>query len=141
MTGPDPADLAVRMAADQSPEWLDAFSAALAQQRAVAGLRWVLEVWNLSQSDVARLFGVSRQAVGKWLVEGIPASRVGDIGDLSAATDLMMHYLERDRIPTVVRREAGGLGGVSLLDLVRLGRCGDVLAACHSMFDFSAIPG
>ena len=31
--------------------------------------------WQLSISDVARLFGVTRQAVQQWLEDGVPAAR------------------------------------------------------------------
>ena len=50
-------------------EWLDAFSAGLDRRRAVEAFRRTTETWDLSQAEAARLFGVSRQAVGKWRSE------------------------------------------------------------------------
>ena len=43
-------------------------------------------------------------AVSKWLEQGGPAERVETVADLAAATDLLVRYLQRDRIPAVVRR-------------------------------------
>ena len=54
---------------------------------------------GLSQAEAARLFGVSRQALAKWVHHGIPSDRVRAVSDLAAATDLLVHYLKRDRIP------------------------------------------
>ena len=85
-----------------------------------------MEVWGLSQAEAARLFGVSRQALGKWLQHGIPAERAQAVSDLAAATDLLVHYLKRDRIPAVVRRPIHALEDASLLDLAGAGRHPDV---------------
>jgi hypothetical protein len=96
----------------------------------------VLAVWNLNQTEAARLFDVSRQAISKWRKHGVPKDNLEAVANLSAATDLLIRYLKRDRIPAVVRRKAEGLGGKSLLDLVSDGRTHDVLEACREMFDF-----
>ena len=55
----------------------------------------VYEVWGLSQADSARLFGVSRQAVGKWLEQGVPVDRAEALADLAAATDLLIRVMQR----------------------------------------------
>ena len=76
------------------------------------------ETWDLSQAEAARLFGVSRQAVGKWRRHGVPRERAGAVADLAAATDLLVRHLKRDRIPAVVRRPIPALDGVSLVELL-----------------------
>lgn len=43
--------------------------------RAAQGLARILAVWGLSQAEAARVFGVSREAVGKWLASGVPSDR------------------------------------------------------------------
>lgn len=136
----DPAAVAGELVEAQSsdPAWLDAFSEALDRRRAGHQLETVLAVWGLSQSEAARRLGVSRQAVSKWLAGGVPADRVEALADLSAATDLLVRSLRRDRIPAVVRRPAPALGGESLLDLVGRGETRAVLDACRTMFDFAA---
>ena len=123
----------------RDPEWLDEFADALDRKRQGSALERVLEVWGLSQSEAGRRLGVSRQAVAKWLAEGVPAERVESVAALSAATDLLVHHVKRDRIPAVVRRAAPALGDKSLLDLLAAGRYDEIVSACRAMFDFAAV--
>jgi predicted transcriptional regulator len=95
-----------------------------------------LAVWGLNQSDAASLFGVTRQAISKWLATGAPTRRLTTIADMSAATDVLVRHLTRDRIPAVVRRPAANLGGRSLLDLLAAKGARAVLEACQAMFAF-----
>ncbi len=116
--------------------WLDSFAEYLDRKRAGSALARVHEVWGLSQADSARLFRVSRQAVGKWLEQGVPVDRAEAIADLAAATDLLIRYLKRDRIPAVVRRPIAAPVGKSLLELLAQGKTRELLAACRAMFAF-----
>lgn len=100
-----------------------------------------LEVWQLSQAEAAKSFRVSRQAFAKWLKRGVPPSRAVAVADLRAATELLEHYLKRDRISAVVRRPIPRLDGVSLLDLLGQGDTHQVLSACRDMFDFERAHG
>ena len=136
-------DLAPEDAAEQiftahrhEREWLDLFTESLDRRRAAESFARTIEVWNMNQAEAARLFGVSRQAIGKWLRRGVPADRAGAVGDLAAATDLLVHYLKRDRIPAVVRRPIPALRGVSLIGLLAQGDTRALLAACRDMFRF-----
>ena len=79
---------------------------------------------------------MTRQALSKWLSQGVPAERADVIADLAAATDLLVRYLKRDRIPAVVRRAIPARQGVSLVDLIRDGQTREVLRTCQEMFDF-----
>lgn len=117
-------------------EWLDAFREHLDHRRSGQSLARTLAAWDVSQSEAARLFGVSRQALSKWLDQGVPVERAGIVADLAAATDLLVHHLKRDRIPAVVRRAAPSLGDRSLLDLLRQGDSSALLQACRDMFSF-----
>ena len=116
--------------------WLDAFTESLGRRRACESFARTIEVWNLSQAEAARLFGVSRQAVGKWLRQGVPPERAGAVSDLAAATDLLVLHLKRDRIPAVVRRPIQALDGVTLMDLLARGDTRTLLATCRDMFRF-----
>ena len=116
--------------------WLDLFTESLDRRRAAESFARTIEVWNMNQAEAARLFGVSRQAIGKWLRRGVPADRAGAVGDLAAATDLLVHYLKRDRIPAVVRRPIPALRGVSLTGMLAQGDTRALLAACRDMFRF-----
>jgi len=134
----DPRAAARRLIEAQGESaWLDAFAEQLDRERNAEALARVLAAWDLNQSDAARLFDVSRQAISKWLKQGVPPERADGVALLAAATDLLVHYLKRDRIPAVVRRPAPGLGDRSLLDLAGQRRFRDVLAACREMFDFA----
>ena len=136
-------DLAPEDAAEQiftahrhEREWLDLFTASLDRRRAAESFARTIEVWDMNQAEAARLFGVSRQAIGKWLRRGVPTDRAGAVADLAAATDLLVHYLKRDRIPAVVRRSIPALRGISLMDLLAGGDTQSLLAACRDMFRF-----
>lgn len=133
-----PRDAAAELAAVYRDEngWLDTFAESLDQYRAGQSLARTLAVWDINQSQAARLFGVSRQAVSKWLDRGAPADRAESIADLAAATDLLLRYLKRDRIPAVVRRPVEVLQDRSLLDLVEGRETRMLLETCRDMFRF-----
>lgn len=131
-----PSDAARVLVRHADESWLSELQRSLDRQRARAGFDRVLAVWNLSQTETAVLFGVTRQAIAKWRARGVPASRIEAVADLSAATDLLIRHLKRDRIPAVVRRGSAQLGDLSLLDLVDQGRTREVLLACRAMFRF-----
>ena len=120
------------------PGWLAEFTSELGSEALAGQLRRVLGVWGVSASEASRLFGVSRQAVSKWLAQGIPSERIETVANLAAATDLLVRYLKPDRVPATVRRKAVRLGDRSLLDLVAAGDSSGVLEACRAMFDFAA---
>ena len=119
--------------------WLDAFAQSLDRRRAGESLERTLRVWGVSQAEAARLLGVSRQAVGKWLARGAPSARADALADLAAATELLTRYLKRDRIPAVVRRPIPALGGVSLMGLLARGDTHSMLRACRDMFRFDRV--
>lgn len=137
----DPKRLASELvaASRDRPGWLAAFAGELESQALVDSLRRFLGVWGLSASEASRLFGVSRQALSKWLTQGVPTDRTEMVADLAAATDTLVRYLKLDRIPATVRRKAARLGGRSLLDLVAAGDSRGTLEACRAMFDFSTV--
>jgi hypothetical protein len=133
---PREAASALAEARKEQRDWLDEFAAELDRHRARSSFARTLSTWGLSQSDAARLFGVSRQAVGKWLEQGVPPERAETMADLGAATDLLVHYVKRERIPAIVRRRAPALADGSLLDRVAAGKSREALVACREMFAF-----
>ena len=134
--GPEEAAEQIFRAYKDESAWLDAFTESLDRQRAGQSFARTLAAWALTQAEAARFFGVSRQAVGKWLRQGVPPERAGAISDLAAATDLLVHHLKCDRIPAVVRRPIPSLDGVSLMDLLAQGDTSALPAACRDMFRF-----
>ena len=136
-TGLDPRAAAQRLVTEQADvTWLSTFAAELDRRLAGEQLGRVMSLWHLSRSELGLLFGVSRQAATKWLSDGVPADRVQGVADLAAITDVLVHYLKRDRISAVVRRPSSRLSGRSLLDLVGDGRTGEALQAARLMFAF-----
>lgn len=133
---PDEAAEQILAAHGHESAWLDAFAESLDRQRASRSFARTIEVWGLRQAEAARLFGVSRQAIGKWLRQGIPPKRVCEISNLAAATDLLLRYLKRGRIPAIVRRPIRALDGASLTDLLGRGDTQTLLSACRTMFRF-----
>lgn len=136
----DPAELAEELRQNAPEGWVDALAAELTVARAPSELSHILTTWDMSQSQFGVLMGVSRQAIGKWQ-EQLPADRAVAIADLAAATDLLERYLKPERIAAVVRRCASALDDRSLIDLIGEGRTDDVLEACRTMFDPSAMAG
>jgi hypothetical protein len=136
--GDDLSSAVIAIGADD-PAWLDRLAAAIDARRDVSPLQRVMSVWGLTQSDVGELMGVSRQAVSKWLVAGVPTDRTNAVADLAAATDVLVRHLKRDRIPAVVRRQAAVLGGRSLVEIAASGDTGGVLSACRAMFDVAGV--
>jgi len=136
---PGEAARVLSRAADEA--WLSEFAFSLDRYRGRDDLDRILAVWNLSQSDAARLFRVTRQAIAKWRAHGVPQRQIAAVAELAAATDLLIRQLKRERIPAVVRRPSARLGGHSLLDLVAASRTRELLAACREMFQFGDAHG
>ena len=129
----------MKAAHEKQRGWLDEFAEYLDRCRAGRSLARTLAVWGLSQSETARLFGVSRQAVSKWIDAGVPVERSEAVADLAAATDLLVHYLKRDRIAAVVRRPVARMSDRSLVDLLADGQTREILATCREMFAFERV--
>ena len=135
-TALDPRIAAARLLEDHDEEWVSRFADEVARRLGGRGLGRVMLLWHLSRTELGELFGVSRQAVSKWLDGGVPPERAAQVADIEAMTDLLERYLKPSRIPAVVRRPAPRLGGTSLLGLVAAGRSAEALALTREMFVF-----
>ncbi len=138
----DPKLVAARLvdASRDRPAWLAAFAGELETRALADQLPRVLGAWSLSAADGGpHVRGVPPGAVQ--VVEArVPADRLEAVADLAAATDLLVHYLKRDRIPAVVRRSAPRMGGRSLMDLAAAGDTRGVLGVCRAMFTSPGSP-
>ena len=114
----DVDDWAQRLIAEDE-DGARALAQAIERRLATGSLDQLERVWDLSASQAASLFGVSRQAYAKWRVAGIPADRRVHVAEVGAITAMLLDYVKVDRIPGVVRRAAETLGGASIIDLVR----------------------
>jgi DNA-binding transcriptional regulator YiaG len=106
--------------------------------RPSSDLAGLMAGWQLSVSDVARLFGVTRQAVQQWLDDGIPAARQPKLLQILRIRDLLERNLELPRIPAVVRSDAGAYGGRSMLELIAEDRHDELLESVERSFDWAS---
>ncbi len=139
LTELDPDAAAERVLAAADETWARRFLEELDRQVRTSPLERLTSLWGLSNAAAARVFGVSRQAFSKWLVNGPPADRSAQVSDLAAATDLLDRYLKRERIPAVVRRPAPALGGRSLLEIAESGDTRAVLDGVRETFDLRRV--
>ena len=96
-------------------------------------------VWQLSSSQAAAVFGVSRQAYAKWRSGGTPADRRVDVQLADQATATLLAHVKVDRIPVVVRRSSAALGGRSLLDVARANDLHAVRDEVEALFDLRRV--
>jgi hypothetical protein len=82
------------------------------------GLERLMAAWQLSVTDVARLFGVARQAVQQWLDDGVPPSRQPKLATILGIADLLDRNLLPERVPGVVRTAAAAYGRRSILQAI-----------------------
>lgn len=139
LTDMSPAEAAAVLIAKGDQRWTRSLVDELDRAIRTEPLARFVELWDLSNAGAARVFGVSRQAFSKWLVNGPPAARAEAVTDLAAATDLLDRYVKRERIPAVVRRSAPLLDGASLLDLAASGDTRAVADSVIAMFDLRRI--
>ncbi len=137
----DPQDAATVLLDEHDSAWIAALADELDRRLSGRELERILRVWSLSRTELGRILGVSRQALSKWIDDGVPADRVTQVADLASITDLLTRYVKRDRIPAVVRREAPNLGNASLIDLITEGRTAEAVISTRLMFTFADAHG
>lgn len=143
LTAMDPemaADELVR-AHEDDPDWIANLTDALKRRIHQHQIRVVLDTWAITQAELAEAFGVTRQALAKWLHSSIPSERRADMADLLAATNGLLKHLKPETIPAVVRRKADAFDGRSLLDMLHAGEFGRLVASVDEMFDFAGVGG
>ncbi|MGA2036587.1 MAG: hypothetical protein ABSH04_03270 [Acidimicrobiales bacterium] len=134
-----PGEAAARLADAADEGWAKHFLEELDRRVRTDPVERLGARWRLSNAEIGRMFGVSRQAVSKWVLDGAPADRQGQLLELDAATELLERYVRPERIPAVVRRGAPTSDGSSLLDLAFQGRTAEVLTAVQIMFDLRRV--
>ena len=134
-----PAEMASRLAETEDAAWIRELVDALDREVRRRPLERLISLWDLSNAAAARLFGVSRQAFSKWLAKGPPADRVDDVTRVATITDLLDHYVKRERIPAVVRRPAAVLDDRTLIEVLEEGEYRQAAEAVAAMFDLRRI--
>jgi hypothetical protein len=98
-------------------------------------LETIAETFGLNDTELARLFGVSRQAVTQWRAGKIPANRLAKVTTVASVADLLARKLKRDRVPGVARRPADAYGGLTMLDMISADRQDELLHLVRASFD------
>jgi transcriptional regulator with XRE-family HTH domain len=97
-------------------------------------LRRIMEAFDLSKTDTARLFGVTRQAIAQWLTQGVPPERQEKVTALLALVDILERKLKADRLAGIARRQADAYGGLTMLDMIAADRHDELLAITRESF-------
>jgi hypothetical protein len=102
-------------------------------------LQRTVRLWDISATQLGLMFGISRQAASKWLLDGAPASRRDQVTVLGQATDLLDQWVKRERIPAVVRRSVEVLGGRTRLEVALAGEFDLLVTELRDTFDLTRI--
>src|SRR3954447_25413383 len=98
----------------------------------------IQDAFELSNVELGRLFGVSRQAVGEWRRRGVPGSRKEKAATVAAVADLLSHRLKPERIPGIARRPAKAYGGRTILEMIESDRHRQLLEQVRASFDLAS---
>lgn len=98
----------------------------------------IQDVFGLTDTELAGLFGVRRQAVGQWRARGLPSARQEKAAAVASVGDLLRHRLKRERIPGIARRPARAYGGLTMLEMIERDRHLELLMEVRSSFDWAA---
>jgi hypothetical protein len=97
----------------------------------------IAETFGLSETELAGLFGVKRQAIQQWRDRGIPSRRQAKASSVAAIADLLSHQLKPERIPGIVRRPAPAYGGISALEMIEDDRQEQLYEIVRRSFDWA----
>jgi hypothetical protein len=101
-------------------------------------LRRVQTVFGLSVTELAGLFGVSRQAAAGWLADRPPAARKAKAATLASVADLLARRLKPDRIAGIARKPAAAYGGKTMLELMTNDEQDWLLESVRRSFDYAS---
>lgn len=98
----------------------------------------VKDLFSLTNSEVADLFSVSRQAVDQWEQSGeVPSARREKLANLLSVGELLERKLSPGRLPLVARRRADAYGGITMLDMVASDRDAELRELTERALDWS----
>lgn len=97
----------------------------------------IAQAFGLNQTELGRLFGVSRQAASQWLEEGPPTGRAGKVNAVARIADVLERNLRAERIPGIVREPAEANGGLTMLEMIERDRHDELLRLVTATFDWA----
>jgi len=98
----------------------------------------IAETLGLNETELARLFGVRRQAIAQWRERGIPSARQAKAATIAAVCDLLRHRLKPERVPGIARRPAPAYGGLSMLEMIERDRHERLQELIRRSFEWAA---
>jgi len=124
---------------DDDPDALLRFRRLVAQelQREQSDLERALSVFGLSVTELAGLFGVTRQAASLWLIDGPPSARLAKAASVAAVADILAHRLKPARIAGIARRPTAAYDGRSMLELIAADEHDWLLESVSRSFDYA----
>jgi len=125
---------------DDDPEALLRFRRLVAQalQAEQSDLERAQDVFGLSVTELAGLFGVTRQAASLWLIDGPPSARLSKVASVAAVADILAHRLKPARIAGIARKPTAAYGGRSMLELIAADEHEWLLESVRRSFDYAA---
>jgi len=100
-------------------------------------LHRVMQVFDLDRTELARLFGVKRQAVEQWERRGVPSERQAKLAVIGAIGDLLERKLRPGVVPGVARRAAPAYRGRTMLDMIARNHHEAVIEGVRTSFDWA----
>ncbi len=149
ITVPDAAQLRVPRRGKWRP-WADALAMQTAGQlievalieRATrthaTPLSRVMHLFGLDRTELARLFGVTRQAVEQWEQRGVPPDRQAKLSTVEAIGELLARKLRPGTLPGVARTRADAYQRETMLDMIAHDRQDALIEDVRASFDWAA---
>lgn len=101
-----------------------------------SGPERIRQAFGVSEAELARMFGVSRQAVAQW--HEFPVGKRAKAATVLAIADLLTYRLKPGRLALVARNPADAYEGVSMLDLIAADRHDELLRLTRKSFELAA---
>lgn len=97
----------------------------------------VKAAFGLTDAELGRMFGVSRQAVAQWRGE-FPAHLRAKAATVLATADILDYRLKPGRLPLVARKPASAYDDHTMLELIADDRHDELLTLTRASFDWSS---
>ena len=104
----------------------------------ISQLERVRQLFDLSNSELGRLFGASRQAATVWLEKGVPPARLPKLKTVLNIAELLQRKLKPGRLPAVARGKATAYKGRSMLEMIAQDEHETLLKDVRATFDWAA---
>jgi transcriptional regulator with XRE-family HTH domain len=108
------------------------------EQNPQTDLRRIQQLLGLNAGELAHLFGVSRQAVSRWLEQGVPPARQPKLVTILDIAENLTRQLRPERLPAVVRKPAAAFEDLSMLEMIAEDRHDELLRRVRESFDWAA---